>query len=75
MRSRNDDDGLPRGNPAWFDNLLEYEDRPLSKKLALGVAIGLVVTFLFFGATLLLYKPIGSKTAPPVATPAMPESH
>ncbi|UFP94392.1 hypothetical protein [Gloeobacter morelensis] len=67
--SRPDDDGLPRGNPAWFDDLLQYEERPLSKKLAIGVAVGLLVSFAFFGATLLLYKPVTSKM-PPTQAPA-----
>ncbi|WP_164929461.1 hypothetical protein [Gloeobacter violaceus] len=67
--SPSDDDGLPRGNPAWFDDLLQYEERPLSKKLAIGVVMGLLVSFAFFGATLLLYKPVTSKT-PPTQAPA-----
>jgi hypothetical protein len=63
------DDERPGRNPAWFDDLLEYEDRPLSRKLLIGVIVGLVSSLLFFGATLALYRPV---TARPPAIPAAP---
>ncbi|MBC8122993.1 MAG: hypothetical protein H7Y22_14280 [Gemmatimonadaceae bacterium] len=47
-----------QGNPDWFSDLLEYSDRPVSKKLLVGVGLLVSVTFLVFGLTLLLWKPV-----------------
>ncbi len=60
MRDRKRDDDTPPGNPAWFDDLLQYSDRPVSRKLLIGISIGLAVAFIAFGATLLLFKPVNS---------------
>lgn len=65
-----DNDNLSGKNPGWFSDLLEYENRPLSKKLVIGVLMGLAVALLFFGGTFLLYKPIHAKA--PIGTTTAP---
>jgi hypothetical protein len=67
-----DSDSPPGRNPGWFDDLLEYENRPLSKKLVIGVFAGLAAALLFFCGTFFLYKPVTARTAPAaVANPAV----